>query len=80
MSTRSKTLQQLKAVLGQLQDGPELYEFVSGIPGREFGWVPGRQYSLGVTDDDGSYRSVLSYRVRDDGSVDLVRTGKPSSP
>jgi len=73
---RSATLRALKIALEPLLDGPRLYEFTVNCPDPAFGTTPGREYSLGVTDDDGSYRSVLYYRVRDDGSVDPVRSGE----
>ena len=78
---RDQTLRALKAILSGLEGGPSLYDFMVGIPDSdpEWGTKPGKQYSLGV-DDDGTYRSVLSWKVISDGSVDLVKVGRSGSP
>lgn len=64
------TLAELKALLDPLEDGPRVYQSMVHVRGDGWGTVPGKEYSLGVTDDDGNnYRSVMAWIVRKDGSV-----------
>lgn len=77
--SRDATLQALKTALEPLDGGPGLYEFMVTMPDPSWGTTPGRQYALGRDEDDGSYRSVLSWKVRGDGSVDFVRVGRLDS-
>lgn len=78
--TREAKFRALEEALAPLLGGPGLYEAMRGHPDGVWGTLPGHQYSLGVTEDDGSYRSVLSWKVRADGSVHLVRVGRRGSP
>lgn len=76
---RDETLREIKATLEPLLDGTEIYQSMVDGPNDEWGTVPGRQYSVGVT-DEGVYRSVMAWAVEEDGSVRLLKVGKLSSP
>lgn len=78
-ATRAKTLRMLGDMLDLLEDGPSLYASMLDIDDPNWGTKVGHQYSLQIVEDDETYRTVLSWWVKADGSVDPVRVGKERS-
>lgn len=74
-STGHDTLAELKSILAVLDNGLDLYQSMVLHAPADWGTLPGRHYILSITEHDGTERTVLSWDVRTNGSVDPVKVG-----